>query len=210
MITEPEPVVLIGGGGHAQSLMSAGFSIPFAGYVDNKVSDMMHLPYLGNDAQFFEAVKSTGVRHGVHIAIVSGRDCNMSLRRRIIERYAAFPQVTLIAPSATVARDSVIGNGTAVMMRAIVNSAVIGDHCVINTGAIVEHGVTSGSNVFIGPGAIVCGGVSIGSDCYIGAGAVVRNGVSIAPGCTVAMGAVVTHSIDTPGTYAGVPAHKIC
>ena len=34
------------------------------------------------------------------------------------------------------------------MHGAIVNGASVGDFCIINTGAVIEHGVTLGRNVF--------------------------------------------------------------
>ena len=48
--------------------------------------------------------------------------------------------VTLIHPSAVVAYDAHIGSGTVVMANAVINpSTVIGDGCIINTCASVDH-----------------------------------------------------------------------
>lgn len=200
------PLYLIGGGGHAVSVLMA---VPpgerVAGYVDFRASECMPVPYAGTDDEFLSGAGADCAR--VHIAVVAGTD--MSLRRKIIDRYGKLTPASVIAPSAIVTSGSEIGAGTAVMHGSVVNGAHIGRHCIINTGAVVEHGVTLGSNVFVGPGAVICGGVTVGDDVFIGAGATVRNCVSIASGCTVGLGAAVTRSLDEPGTYTGVPARKV-
>ena len=179
-------LALIGGGGHAVSLMEmmpCGYSV--AGYVDFEPCDGLEMP--------------------VHIAVVMGRDGNMKVRRGIIDRYACREMPVIVSSSALVTSHVIIGRGSAVMHRVVINGANIGECNVINTGAIIEHGVSTGSNVFIGPGAVICGGVTIGSDVMIGAGAVIRNNVAIPSGTVIGMGSVVTKSIDKSGVYAGNP-----
>ena len=202
-----QPVVLIGGGGHAKSLLNADCDVNFAGYVDRSPSPGFELPYLGDDSDFL--AKSPIEQPAVHIAFVSGPDCTMAARRRIIERYRAYRSATLVAATASIAPGTTLGYGCALLRGAIVNGARLGAYCVVNTGAIVEHDVRLGENVFVGPGAVVCGGVTAGDDCYVGAGAIVRNGVSICSGVTVGMGAVVVRDITEAGTYVGNPARKI-
>lgn len=200
-------VYLIGGGGHTRSLLAAGFDADIRGYVDVKPNPELDINYVGNDKDFLS--DNPAIPMPVHIAVISGRDCSMALRRKIIERYQGYEMVTLIAPTAEIAPGSVIGAGSALMRACVVNGSKIGKCCVVNTGAILEHDVALGENVFIGPGAVVCGGVTIGDDCYIGANATIRNGVTISSGVTVGMGSVVIHDITSPGTYAGNPCRKI-
>lgn len=198
-----KPLALIGGGGHAMSLlemMPPDFAV--CGYVDNHEVDGMTVPYLGNDDCF----QLSDPHMPVHIALVWGGITDMTLRHRIIERYRSHPAPTLIASSAIVTQGSHIGRGCAVMHRAVVNGAAVGDYCVINTGAIIEHGVTIGENSFIGPGAVICGNVTIGRDCIIGAGATIRNGVNIVSSTTIGLGAAVVNDITQSGVYVGIPA----
>lgn len=202
-------IALIGGGGHALSLLDIlPSSSQVAGYVDLRPVAGMAAPYLGDDAAFAARYAPEGC--DVMVTLVSRPDCSLHLRRDIIGRYSAYGSPVVIAPTAIVSPSAVLGAGTALFHRSVVNAATrMGVHCVVNTGAIVEHGCTIGSNVFIGPGAIICGGVTIGDDTYVGAGAIVRPNVSIAPGCTIGAGAVVTRDITQPGRYAGVPAKPI-
>lgn len=207
-MTTQHPPVLIGGGGHARSLlaMTPAASRP-ATYVDS-TDTLPTLRRLGDDDAFLSNPDYAGVP--VIIGFVAGRDCSMLKRAAMIAKYAAHPFATIIAPTAFVAPDCVLGCGTTIFHRAVLNTGVItGSNVVINTGAIVEHDVTIGNNTFIGPGAIIAGGVTIGDNVYIGAGAVVRNGISIQSDTTVGMAAAVTHNITEYGTYAGNPCRKL-
>ena len=198
-------VAIIGGGGHALSVLGMiPTGLEAAGYVDVSPSDAFDLKWLGDD----EAFQSSHPDMPVHIAVVMGRDGSLAMRRRLIERYVSHPAPVIVASSALVTSSSVIGKGSAVMHRAVINGARVGDYSVINTGAILEHEVVSGSNLFVGPGAIVCGNVRIGDNVMIGAGAVIRNNVTIASDTIIGMGSVVTESINAPGVYMGVPAKK--
>lgn len=196
-------VLLIGGGGHARSLIEAVGSDIFEGYVANEPSQLP-IPYLGNDATAAEAYNPNS--HSIHLAVGINNGCSLTLRRKILELFSQFGGKTIIAPSAIVTPSSTLGQGCCIMHRAVINRSSLGEHCVVNTGAIIEHDCTIGNNVFIAPGAILCGEVSVGNDVFIGAGAVVRNCASIASSVSIAMGAVVTSSISEPGIYAGNPA----
>lgn len=192
---------LIGGGGHCESLLQAlpqGL-VPL-GYTDLAPVDGMPVPFLGTDSE---------ARGPLHIAVALGSDDSLALRRRVITRFHGAEFVTIVAPTAIVTPASVIGSGSALLHRVVINGATLGPHCIVNTGAIVEHSAHIGENCFIGPGAIICGGVTIGRDVMIGAGAIIRNNLTICPEAVIGMGAVVTRDITTPGKYAGIPARKL-
>lgn len=195
-----EKIILVGGGGHALSLLEA---LPqkarVAGYAALEPSQAMDLEWLGPD----ENVLAMAEGHKFHIAFVYSGLPVMDLRRKIIDRYemAGVTFQTIVAESAIVTPGSTIATGAAVLNGAIVNRASIGRHAVVNSGAIVEHDCRIGANTFIGPGAVIGGGVNIGRDCFIGLGARIKNGVTIAPGVTVGMGANVTSDLTEPGIY---------
>lgn len=203
-----KPVVLIGGGGHARSIVECcADSASFAGYTDRELSDMPGLEWLGTDQQFFETYSPNDV--DVHLAVGFGSGYSLEVRRKIIKEYEAFGHATLVASSAWLSPSSAIGVGSTVMARAVINRSRIGRWTVINTGAIIEHDCNIGDNCFIGPGAILCGGAVLADDVFIGAGAVLRQGVSIASGVVIGMGAIVINDIDRPGTYVGSPAKRM-
>lgn len=204
-------LVLIGGGGHALSTIAAlPPCIDVAGYVSNRTSELLggRLNRFGTDAEFLENPESR--RYSVLLAVVSGRDCSLAMRRRLMEMYAGYESPVCVAPSAVVINPELLGDGTVVFHRAVINvAATTGRHCVVNTGAIIEHGCRIGDNVFIGPGAVICGDVKIADDVYVGAGAVIRPGISVCKGAIIGAGAAVVGDITVPGTYAGVPAKRI-
>lgn len=200
--------VLVGGGGHARSVIEAAGDTMFGGYVAPEESpEPPGVPFLGTDEQLLSGNIDSNA--AVHITVGIDHGCHLDIRRKVIDRFASFPAVTVIADHAVVSRHSHVGEGSAVMNGAIVNRATVGRHCVINTGAIVEHDCRLGDNVFVAPGAILCGEVTVGDNAFIGAGAVIRNGVSICAGASVAMGSVVIRNITKPGLYAGNPARYV-
>lgn len=203
-----KPIVLIGGGGHAQSVMAMLENREaIAGYTAPEPSEGIGMQYLGTDEDALANIRPEDA--DIHICVGFTAGCSLALRRRIADRMEIYRQRTLIAPSAWVAPGTSIGDGCAIMARATVNHCEIGGMCIVNTGAIIEHGCRLEENVFIGPGAILCGEVTVGADSFIGAGATIRQGVTIASGTVVGMGATVTESITDPGTYIGCPAKKI-
>ena len=200
--------LLIGGGGHARSVIEAMGPDRFAGYVALTPAPVpLSLPYLGSDVQAVDEFSPDD--YDVHIAIGFDAHGTLRLRSKMIEAYAGFKAPALIAPSALVTPMSTVGGGTAVMSRAVVNRSNVGCHCVINTGAIVEHDCHIADNVFIGPGAILCGEVTVGRNVFIGAGAVLHQGLHIPDSTVLGMGAVVISSPAVSGTYVGNPARLI-
>lgn len=203
-----DKIILVGGGGHALSLLEA---IPdpdaVAGYLDPNPSENMPLPYLGND-EAAHKYKEEGALF--HIAFVYHGLPYMAARERLIQYYDGIgaKYATIVAPTAIVTPNSHIGEGAAILNGAIVNRAKISRQAIINSGAIIEHDCIIGDNSFIGPGAVLGGGVSVGRNCFIGLGAKIKNGIKIAPGSVIGMGAVVTSDISEAGIYHGFPLHK--
>ena len=87
--------------------------------------------------------------------------------------------------------------------------AVIGEHCIVNTGSIVEHDNQIENYVHISVGAKLAGTVTIGENTWVGIGAVVINNLTVCGDCMIGAGAVVVRNITESGTYVGVPARKM-
>jgi UDP-3-O-[3-hydroxymyristoyl] glucosamine N-acyltransferase len=83
------------------------------------------------------------------------------------------------------------GNGIQMLAHAtIMNNVKLGDFCIINTGAIVEHDSVIGTGVHVAPGAIVLGNCTIGDYSFIGAGAIIIQGCTVPPRTFVKAGSV--------------------
>ena len=117
---------------------------------------------------------------------------------------------TAIHPSAQIGINVEIEEGTVIMANVCINSSSrIGKHCIINTGAIIEHDNIIENFVHISPNSALGGTVRIGENTHIGIGSVVKNNITICKNCTVGAGAVVVKNIIKAGTYIGVPAKKL-
>lgn len=200
-----EPVILIGASGHgkvvADIVLSAGDRV--LGFLDDGATGdtFCGYPILGKSADYKAFPEAQFV-------ISIG---NAEVRKRIAGAMPGARWYTAIHPKAVVSViDTEIEEGTVVMANAVINpGARIGKHCIINTGAIVEHDNIVEDFAHISVGAKLAGTVHIGSGTWVGIGAVVSNNLSVCSGCMIGAGAVVVRDITKPGTYVGVPAGRI-
>lgn len=135
-----------------------------------------------------------------------GRD-RLEIQRMLEEK--GIKPATALHQTAFVAQNASLGKGVQILANSsvCVNSRV-GDGCIVNTGAIVEHGVFLSDGVHIGPGAIVTGEVFVGEYSFVGAGAVILPRLKIGANTIVGAGAVVTKDIPDNYVVSGNPAKK--
>ena len=134
---------------------------------------------------------------------------NAAVRKRFMDANKGRTFPVLIHPSAVIADDVIIGEGSIVMAGAVINPAArIGRGVIVNTSSSIDHDCMIGDFVHVAVGAHLCGTVKVGSETWIGAGATVINNISICGGCMIGAGAVAVKDIDERGTYIGVPAKK--
>lgn len=199
-------VIIIGASGHgkvvADIVCCSGDRVK--GFLDDNPkmgNSFVGFPVLGtiNDYKIFSEV-------GFVIAIG-----NAAIRERIANRMQEVNWYTAIHPTAVISKiDTCIGEGSVVMANAVVNpGTTIGKHCIINTGAIVEHDNILEDFVHISVGAKLAGTVKVGKSSWIGIGATVSNNLNICENCMFGAGAVVINNIEQSGTYVGVPVKRI-
>jgi sugar O-acyltransferase (sialic acid O-acetyltransferase NeuD family) len=101
------------------------------------------------------------------------------IRKKIVESLPDDVLYGLVRhPSAVISEYAYLGDGTVVMQGAVVQScARIGNHCIINTAASVDHDCVIEDYVHISPNATLCGAVTVGEGSQVGAGAVVMKNV---------------------------------
>lgn len=198
-------VIIIGTGGHAKVVADIVLSSRdrLVGFLtsDDSIDEFMGWPVLGTDTDYVKFLDCCFV-----IAIG-----NPQVRERLSKNMVGAHWYTAIHPSASVsAVYTSIGAGSVIMANAVVNScAQIGNHCIINSNATVEHENVIEDYVHISVGTKLAGTVKVGKRTWIGIGAAVSNGISICRDCMIGAGAVVVKNIEIPGTYVGIPAHKI-
>lgn len=113
----------------------------------------------------------------------------------------------LIHPHASVSPQACVGLGSQVLAMAVVAAhASLGEGCIVNHRASVDHECCLEDGVTVGPGATLCGCVDVGEDAFIGAGATVLPRIRIGAGAMVGAGAVVTRDVPPGAVVMGNPA----
>ena len=116
---------------------------------------------------------------------------------------------TAIHPSSIISPSVEIGQGSVIMPNSVINAnSIIGKHCIINSGSIIEHDNVIGDFSHISVGARTGGKVIIGRFVWVGIGSTIINNISICDDTLIGAGAVVVKTIESSGTYFGVPATK--
>ena len=117
---------------------------------------------------------------------------------------------SIISKDAIVADETKIGEGTTVISGSIINiGTVIGKHCSINTGSIIEHDNFFEDFSSTGPGAITGGNVSIGKRTFLGIGCSIKNNIKIGSDCVIGGQSFVNKNCNNHELLFGVPAKKV-
>lgn len=165
--------------------------------------------YMGENGLdvFLRATKIDGLGFVVAIGNPFGQ-VRMKLHG-LLKRKGLSP-VSFADPTALICKTVSYGEGLQVMPAAVVHNDVkIGNQCIINTRALVEHDCVLKDGVEIGPGAVLCGRVHVGENSWIGANATVRPRVIIGDNSIIGAGAVVVTDIPSNVIAVGVPAKVI-
>lgn len=77
------------------------------------------------------------------------------------------------------------------------NGSRVGDFCILNTKASLDHDSSLGNFSHLAPGVVTGGRVTIGHHVFVGMGAIIRDGVKIGDCSTIGMGSVVTKDVPS-------------
>jgi sugar O-acyltransferase (sialic acid O-acetyltransferase NeuD family) len=178
-----KPLLLIGCGGHARSLIDLIESTcqwhihGLVGFPEQVGSSVLGYPVIGINADLYS------LREACPAAVLAiGQLPDPAPRQRLAAQLEqlGFHCPVLISSQAVVSRHAQLGPGTTVGHGAIVNAAaVVGAHCILNSGALIEHDVQIGDHCHISTGALVNGDVRVGSGSFIGSGAMIREGLEL-------------------------------
>ena len=120
--------------------------------------------------------------------------------------------ISLIARSTYIDKETRIHSesGAIIMPGTIVSAAsILGMHCVIGSGSIIEHDCELANYTTLGPGCILTGSVVVRESSFIGAGTTVLPRLSIDHGAVIGAGSLVTNSVEALSLYYGRPARLI-
>lgn len=198
-----EDVVFIGFGGHAKSVADCiirARRYNIVGYTDVKDCHSKY-SYMGTD-DLLNEIYISGIRKAIlGVGFMGHSQVRDSLVSKAKDIGFDFP--IIIDPSATIAEDVVIGEGSFIGKNAVVNAnSQVGEFCIINTGSIVEHDNLIGDYTHISVGAALCGNVRVGNHTLIGAGTTVIQGKKVGNHCIVGANSTVLSDVeDNMKTY---------
>lgn len=196
MENNKERIVILGFGGHAKSVADSILKADkyiIIGYTD--LHDCKsRFKYLGTDDEL-ESLFKQGIRQAV---LGVGFMGTTMLRDRLVccAKKIGFEFPTIIDPTAIIAEDAVIGEGTFIGKKTVINAdSRIGDFCIINTGGIVEHENIIDDHSHVSVGATLCGNVSVGHHSLIGAGTTVIQGKTIGNNCIIGANSIILSNV---------------
>jgi|SRR5580692_4013216 sugar O-acyltransferase (sialic acid O-acetyltransferase NeuD family) len=200
------PIVIFGCGGHgrvvADTLKVARG--PLAGFLDDRppAAFVSEIPLLGGRG----CLEEPGFLKNYDILIALGE---ARLRRQlatlVLDRGGHLAKA--IHPSAVIASDVFIGEGTVIMAGAVINTGSrIGRFAIVNTGATVDHDNVIEDGVHISPGCHLAGNVICRADAFIGTGASIIPRIQIGARAIVGAGATVISNVPPDVLAAGCPA----
>ena len=121
-----------------------------------------------------------------------------------------FETPSLIHPKSHVSNTAVIGENSQICAFAFVGAdALVGDACIVNTKASIDHESIIGNGVHLAPGATLCGCVKVGNLVFIGASAIILPNLSIGENSIIGAGSIVTRDVPKNVLVYGNPAKII-
>ena len=118
--------------------------------------------------------------------------------------------VSIIHPTATIAQDVSVTEGTVIMANVVVNAnAKIGKVCILNTASTLGHDCIMDDFSSLASGVTVAGGVQIGLCSAICLGARIIQNLTIGDHTVVGAGSIVLKSIGSNKKAFGAPINVI-
>ncbi len=203
-------LIVLGAGGHCQSVVdsippdiySEIVAIDLPQNVGKRINGILIQGYDDQIEDFFNAGYTDAF-------ITLGTIGNTNRRRFLYSELLriGFDIPNIIDPSAIVSKNTVmLGKGIFIGKGAIVNAGVtIGNCCIVNTKASIDHGSKLGDFVNVSPGSCISGDATIGNDTHIGTGSSIIQGIQIGDNSMIGAGSVVVKNIPSNVVAYGCP-----
>ena len=164
------------------------------GIFSNKKKDLIN--FIKNSSYFVTCI---GSEYGKARYLISKELEKKKLKPlEIVSKYSYFSNKKLI------------GKGIQMFPYSVAHhNSKIGDYCILNTGAILEHDCEIGNGVHLMPGAVVGGNTFLGDYVTIGMNATILPKIKVEEGAFIGAGAVVTKNVKKNQIVAGNPAKFI-
>ncbi len=206
-------IIILGTGGNSIDILDAINEINLIsqqynciGFLDDDISkkdsNIFGVKVLGslNDAnKFSDAYFINGI----------GNSSNFINKQKIIEKISLEPNrfETIVHPSSSVSKFSMIGKGSVIFQNVTVCSNVnIGMHVAVLPNSVISHDVKIKNYSTIAGGVCISGNSIIGESSYIGTNSSIRENLSIGNKCLIGMSSNILTNIEDNTVYFGNPA----
>jgi acetyltransferase EpsM len=173
-------------------------------YFIDENSSMVGQRINGSEVVSFEM--ATSMAKHLKISLAVG---NPYTRRKIVDTYKDYEidWINVIHKNAFIANSANLGIGNTICTNSIINSnAEVGNFCLINNGAIIEHDTVLKDYCSISPKAVVGGRCVINENVFIASNATIMARTNIGKDAIVGMGSIVTKDIYDNQLAFGAPA----
>jgi sugar O-acyltransferase (sialic acid O-acetyltransferase NeuD family) len=210
----PSKLLIVGSSGHASVIIDAlqrSANVEIVGYLDDAAPTgavRHNYPVLGLTREAADIGAKLKISH---FALAIGDNW---LRHKMFvtvsHQCPAANFIPIVHPSAIVARSALLGKGAVVLAQSHIGpGSRVGEFCIVNTGASLDHDCVMHDFSSIAPGVFTGGQVEIGEFSAVGVGASVSNKITIGRHCVVGTGSVVVRDIPEFVTAYGNPAKVI-
>lgn len=173
-------------------------------YFIDENSNMVGQRVNGSEVVSFEM--ATSMAKHLKISLAVG---NPFTRRKIVDTYKDYEidWINVIHKNAFISNSANLGRGNTICAGSIVNSnAEVGNFCLINNGAIIEHDTVLKDCSSISPKAVVGGRCVINENAFIASNATIMARTIIGKDAIIGMGSIVTKDIYDNHLAFGAPA----
>ena len=209
-----EPVLVVGAGGHAFSVIDTlecqGRHRVVGLLVNDSPVDRAVRGYrvLGSVSELATVAQATGCQAVIVTIGDNYQRQRVSAKVRSLLPDAHF--ISAIHPSAVISSTARVGQGVVILAGAVVNCGTeIGEGCLINSRASVDHDCTLEAFSSVAPGATLGGNVVVGQRSSVGLGAAVVHRISIGADTVIGAGAVVVADQEAGIVAFGSPCRMV-
>jgi len=207
-------IILIGGGPHAEvvaDIVEKEGRFDLVGITDTRrsVGDrFLDYAVIGRQDELETLLREHGVQGGI-VAIGDNHD-REKVAALVRQQLPGFEFVTAIHPSASIARDVDIGEGSVVAAGCVVSvGARIGRFGILNTRSSLEHGGEMGDFSSIAAGVTTGGFFRLGRSSALANGVTTVDRIAVGDNSVVGAGSLVLGDIGDDVLAHGSPARVV-